>query len=125
MMLARALLVLGAVAPAACYSSPRALGRVPVASALGVRPRTHVARRPLAELAPAPVARVHMSDAAASSDSSGGLAQTLKVGVLFGVWYAFNIVYNISNKKILSAFPCAQPRVRARHAPRARLVHKS
>mmetsp|Transcript_58156 Transcript_58156/g.161066 ORF Transcript_58156/g.161066 Transcript_58156/m.161066 type:complete len:264 (-) Transcript_58156:54-845(-) len=32
----------------------------------------------------------------------GGLAQTLKVGGYFGLWYALNIGYNIYNKKALN-----------------------
>lgn len=36
---------------------------------------------------------------------SGGLIQTLKVGGLFGLWYALNIGYNIYNKKVLNLAP--------------------
>lgn len=35
--------------------------------------------------------------------SAGGLMETLKVGGLFGLWYALNIGYNIYNKKALNA----------------------
>lgn len=34
-----------------------------------------------------------------------GLAHTLKVGGLFGLWYALNIGYNIYNKKVLNLAP--------------------
>lgn len=34
-----------------------------------------------------------------------GLAHTLKVGGLFGLWYALNIGYNIYNKKVLNMAP--------------------
>lgn len=34
-----------------------------------------------------------------------GLAHTLKIGGLFGLWYALNIGYNIYNKKVLNMVP--------------------
>lgn len=36
---------------------------------------------------------------------TSGFLQTAKVTVLFGVWYALNVVYNIKNKKVLNALP--------------------
>lgn len=36
---------------------------------------------------------------------SKGLAHTIKIGSLFGLWYALNIGYNIYNKKVLNAVP--------------------
>uniref|UniRef100_A0A7S0ZCN0 Sugar phosphate transporter domain-containing protein n=1 Tax=Timspurckia oligopyrenoides TaxID=708627 RepID=A0A7S0ZCN0_9RHOD len=53
------------------------------------------------------------SAASDSQESSSPLpipaaaASTLKVGLYIALWYAFNIVYNISNKKALNALPLA------------------
>ncbi|KAG0554462.1 hypothetical protein M758_12G097100 [Ceratodon purpureus] len=33
------------------------------------------------------------------------LAETLQLGVLFGLWYMFNICFNIYNKQVLKVFP--------------------
>ena len=45
--------------------------------------------------------------AAAESSSTSGKASTLYLGLLFGLWYAANIFFNIWNKQVLkaSAFP--------------------
>lgn len=37
--------------------------------------------------------------------SASGLAQTLFLGSLFGLWYLFNIWFNIYNKQVLKTFP--------------------
>ncbi len=37
--------------------------------------------------------------------AASGWKQTLKVGLYITLWYAFNIVYNISNKRVLNWFP--------------------
>lgn len=39
------------------------------------------------------------------SKSSGGLTETLQLGLLFGLWYLFNIYFNIYNKQVLKVFP--------------------
>ena len=39
------------------------------------------------------------------SDSGDGLMHRLKVAFYFGLWYALNILYNISNKKVLNVLP--------------------
>lgn len=36
-----------------------------------------------------------------SGEKSGSLAQTLLLGALFGLWYIFNIYFNIYNKQVL------------------------
>jgi len=41
--------------------------------------------------------------AAVAEGESGGLAETLKVGSYFALWYLFNIGYNIYNKQALNA----------------------
>lgn len=38
-------------------------------------------------------------------DEGKGLSHTIKIGSLFGLWYALNIGYNIYNKKVLTAVP--------------------
>lgn len=39
-----------------------------------------------------------------SKPGSGGLLQTLQLGALFGLWYLFNIYFNIYNKQVLKVF---------------------
>lgn len=41
----------------------------------------------------------------AETDEAGGLQRTLRLGVLFTLWYALNTAYNIGNKLVLTAFP--------------------
>ncbi|XP_010923226.1 phosphoenolpyruvate/phosphate translocator 1, chloroplastic [Elaeis guineensis] len=41
---------------------------------------------------------------AAAKPSSGGLVGTLQLGALFGLWYLFNIYFNIYNKQVLKVF---------------------
>nr|CAB3456740.1 unnamed protein product [Digitaria exilis] len=36
---------------------------------------------------------------------SGGLVKTLQLGALFGLWYLFNIYFNIYNKQVLKVLP--------------------
>jgi len=43
------------------------------------------------------------AEAAAAED--GGMMETLTTGAFFGLWYLFNIGYNIYNKKALNALP--------------------
>ncbi|KAJ1637872.1 triose-phosphate transporter family-domain-containing protein [Pavlovales sp. CCMP2436] len=95
------------VTPAGCFSASRPLVmRASAVRTLATRPRVHLAPRALA-------ARMSSAEATANAPgpapADGGLMNTLKIGALFGVWYAFNIVYNISNKKILNAMPPSSP----------------
>jgi|MDTB01.1.fsa_nt_gb solute carrier family 35 protein E1 len=46
-----------------------------------------------------------MPIAVTASNDGGGLKQKLKVGGLFGLWYALNVGYNIYNKKVLNLVP--------------------
>ncbi|KAI4343747.1 hypothetical protein L6164_011057 [Bauhinia variegata] len=39
-----------------------------------------------------------------ADDSSGSLSKTLVLGSLFGLWYLFNIYFNIYNKQVLKAY---------------------
>ncbi|CAL9779737.1 unnamed protein product [Musa acuminata subsp. burmannicoides] len=43
-------------------------------------------------------------DAASKDAGEGGLLQTLQLGSLFGLWYLFNIYFNIYNKQVLKGF---------------------
>ncbi|KAF8675593.1 hypothetical protein HU200_047665 [Digitaria exilis] len=40
-----------------------------------------------------------------ADEESGGFAKTLQLGVFFGLWYLFNIYFNIYNKQVLKVFP--------------------
>lgn len=40
-----------------------------------------------------------------TAEASDSKLKTLKLGVLFFLWYALNIAYNITNKKVLNAVP--------------------
>ncbi|XP_062200019.1 phosphoenolpyruvate/phosphate translocator 1, chloroplastic-like [Phragmites australis] len=41
----------------------------------------------------------------AEGEEDGGLAKTLQLGALFGLWYLFNIYFNIYNKQVLKVLP--------------------
>eukprot|EP00892_Ulva_mutabilis_P010073 jgi/Ulvmu1/7438/UM036_0099.1 len=41
---------------------------------------------------------------AKTEENSGGLGKLLLLGLMFAGWYAFNIVFNINNKQVLTAF---------------------
>lgn len=43
--------------------------------------------------------------ASAETSDSKGIVQQLKVGGLFGLWYALNVFYNIYNKRVLNMVP--------------------
>ncbi|KAL4443710.1 hypothetical protein ABPG75_011447 [Micractinium tetrahymenae] len=43
--------------------------------------------------------------AAEEPKEEGGTGRTLTLGLLFGLWYLFNIQFNIYNKQVLKAFP--------------------
>ncbi|KAG0535586.1 hypothetical protein BDA96_04G378700 [Sorghum bicolor] len=43
--------------------------------------------------------------AAPSAEEGGGFMKTLWLGSLFGLWYLFNIYFNIYNKQVLKVFP--------------------
>lgn len=44
-------------------------------------------------------------ESAGESEKSGNLVQTLQLGSLFGLWYLFNIYFNIYNKQVLKVYP--------------------
>ncbi|XP_047314364.1 phosphoenolpyruvate/phosphate translocator 1, chloroplastic-like [Impatiens glandulifera] len=48
---------------------------------------------------------VQAAESAGETESSNSLASTLQLGSLFGLWYLFNIYFNIYNKQVLKVFP--------------------
>lgn len=52
-----------------------------------------------------PLKATVIASTATTTEPTRSLAETLKVGSFFALWYAFNIGYNISNKKVLNAVP--------------------
>ncbi|KAA8542293.1 hypothetical protein F0562_023571 [Nyssa sinensis] len=44
-------------------------------------------------------------ESASESEKSSSLSSTLQLGSLFGLWYLFNIYFNIYNKQVLRVFP--------------------
>ena len=62
-------------------------------------------RRQIARTTTLSKSKVVKVSAAASFEISQEAKKTALLGVLFGGWYAFNIVFNIYNKQVLKAFP--------------------
>ena len=62
-------------------------------------------RRQIARTTTLSKSKVVKVSAAASFEISQEVKKTALLGVLFGGWYAFNIVFNIYNKQVLKAFP--------------------
>ncbi|EME30492.1 sugar-phosphate:phosphate translocator, DMT family [Galdieria sulphuraria] len=48
---------------------------------------------------------IKVTEASQPSQNTASWKRQLKVASYFFLWYAFNIVYNISNKKLLNAYP--------------------
>ncbi|KAG8488125.1 hypothetical protein CXB51_018677 [Gossypium anomalum] len=48
--------------------------------------------------------RATAAENAGEAGKSGSLFKTLELGLLFGLWYIFNIYFNIYNKQVLKAF---------------------
>ncbi|KAG8652565.1 phosphoenolpyruvate/phosphate translocator 1, chloroplastic [Manihot esculenta] len=44
-------------------------------------------------------------ESAGEAEKSNSLAKTLELGLLFGLWYLFNIYFNIYNKQVLKVYP--------------------
>ncbi|KAM1397781.1 hypothetical protein ACFX2I_015322 [Malus domestica] len=49
--------------------------------------------------------RATAETAGESSESGSSIFKTLELGALFGLWYLFNIWFNIYNKQVLKVFP--------------------
>ncbi|KAG8049484.1 hypothetical protein GUJ93_ZPchr0009g279 [Zizania palustris] len=88
---------LSAVAPRAGFSSAASARRIGLVPVSPEQEGTRGARRDVA------VAAGKAAEAGAEED--GGLAKTLQLGALFGLWYLFNIYFNIYNKQVLKVFP--------------------
>ncbi|XP_064979065.1 phosphoenolpyruvate/phosphate translocator 1, chloroplastic-like [Musa acuminata AAA Group] len=86
---------------AAAASSPQGLPRAPrplvsLPSLSDRRPDDRFAAR-----------AASVPDSASAGDGatvSGGILQTVQLGSLFGLWYLFNIYFNIYNKQVLKVF---------------------
>ncbi|CAO2163634.1 unnamed protein product [Urochloa humidicola] len=74
---------------------PRGLGLLPVSSDLEGKAR----QRQVACSAAGGAA------AGKSEKEGGGFLKTLQLGAFFGLWYLFNIYFNIYNKQVLKVFP--------------------
>ncbi|XVF50326.1 hypothetical protein PTKIN_Ptkin04bG0087800 [Pterospermum kingtungense] len=48
--------------------------------------------------------RATAAESAGEGEKSGNLVRTLELGLLFGLWYLFNIYFNIYNKQVLKVF---------------------
>ncbi|PPD72164.1 hypothetical protein GOBAR_DD30946 [Gossypium barbadense] len=48
--------------------------------------------------------RATAAESAGEGEKSGSLVKTLELGLLFGLWYLFNIYFNIYNKQVLKVF---------------------
>ncbi|XVE54970.1 hypothetical protein DITRI_Ditri03aG0123900 [Diplodiscus trichospermus] len=48
--------------------------------------------------------RATEAETAGEGEKSGGLTRMLELGLLFGLWYIFNIYFNIYNKQVLKVF---------------------
>ncbi|KAJ0989140.1 hypothetical protein J5N97_007496 [Dioscorea zingiberensis] len=90
--------------PLAIHGLPDPLGFISLR-----RPRSWISDAPLSsEPERAESLTVHASSASGSVEESkpgsGGLLQTLQLGSLFGLWYLFNIYFNIYNKQVLKVY---------------------
>ena len=95
--------------PAAAARAARAAGRGGAARAAGREAAAAGARGggpgPAAGAAPARGARLSARAAAAGAEGEGeSWGKTLLLGSLFGLWYFFNIYFNIANKQVLKLF---------------------
>ncbi|XP_030473142.2 triose phosphate/phosphate translocator, non-green plastid, chloroplastic-like [Syzygium oleosum] len=50
------------------------------------------------------VGAASVPEAAGDGEKPGGMRKTLELGLLFGLWYLFNIYFNIYNKQVLKVY---------------------
>ncbi|ONM21430.1 plastid phosphate/phosphoenolpyruvate translocator1 [Zea mays] len=103
-----------AARPLAAYTSPRrgagacSGGTQPLITPRGIRLSARPGLVPASPLEEKENRRCRASMHAAASageEAGGGLAKTLQLGALFGLWYLFNIYFNIYNKQVLKVLP--------------------
>jgi hypothetical protein len=82
--------------PSVAAALPRAAGLTAAGRRVGLVPAS-----PLEDKRPV-VAAAAADGAAGGEEGSGGLVKTLQLGSLFGLWYLFNIYFNIYNKQVSS-----------------------
>lgn len=93
------------ISPLGALASPRAaLPALPARRAsrsAGSRPLS----RPCRATGPGGADDARPSSSSAAAAPSSSLASTLGLGCLFGLWYLFNIYFNIFNKRVLKSYP--------------------
>ncbi|NP_001105952.1 plastid phosphate/phosphoenolpyruvate translocator 1 [Zea mays] len=103
-----------AARPLAAYTSPRrgagacSGGTQPIITPRGIRLSARPGLVPASPLEEKENRRCRASmhtAASAGEEAGGGLAKTLQLGALFGLWYLFNIYFNIYNKQVLKVLP--------------------
>lgn len=81
----------------------------PLPGATRARVNVHRAQTPLMvagddSLVSKPSSKVPIPENSENTAMSPATRNTLIIGVLFGLWYAFNIVFNLMNKQVLNAW---------------------
>ncbi|KAK9049916.1 hypothetical protein SSX86_031115 [Deinandra increscens subsp. villosa] len=93
----------GRLSPSVCYSHSSWRPRVWISNPLPViEPGSRNGLEVKATLVPESSGE---NDAAAAVEKSSKVAETLVLGMLFGLWYLFNIYFNIYNKQVLEVLP--------------------
>ncbi|KAF3784463.1 Phosphoenolpyruvate/phosphate translocator 1 [Nymphaea thermarum] len=90
----------------AIFSKPRALNRLYLVSSFSpVEPEKNGGRRIVLVKAASVPESVGGGFPLPAKERSDGMAQTLVLGSLFGLWYLLNILFNIYNKQVLKVYP--------------------
>jgi len=100
----RALILAALCAAAAAFAPAARFQPLRVQRAAGSLARLSMTSLPSAAVV-APAKSTTALSMAAAGEADKGMAHRLKVGGLFGLWYALNIGYNIYNKKVLNTVP--------------------
>ncbi|XP_058193072.1 phosphoenolpyruvate/phosphate translocator 1, chloroplastic-like [Rhododendron vialii] len=79
--------------PSVCYSSPRFNGWISTPPVVPAERESGAVEVRAAE------------STAGETEKTSSLMSTLQLGSLFGLWYLFNIYFNIYNKQVLKVFP--------------------
>ncbi|KAF0912145.1 hypothetical protein E2562_013035 [Oryza meyeriana var. granulata] len=93
---------LSAVAPRAGFSAAAATRRIGLVPA---SPEQEERRQRGARDVAVAATTAAKAAGEAGGEEGGGLVKTLQLGALFGLWYLFNIYFNIYNKQVLKVFP--------------------
>mmetsp|Transcript_48386 Transcript_48386/g.95930 ORF Transcript_48386/g.95930 Transcript_48386/m.95930 type:complete len:407 (+) Transcript_48386:43-1263(+) len=102
----RILATVAAIAAVSAHNSPKTLAPLPCQQKLsGIRALATIHPSTSSCSSSTVLTSVNRGGASGGSSVSGGLAQSAKVLFLFALWYALNVVYNITNKTVLNALP--------------------